>query len=117
MITLHDTNARMIADPEHWLIHFMNFVDDFRSRKDVRAIETPFEVPHERFSALLASTAEYLCRELGLAVPSWLSTIPAVRTPWFVSGMESLKAIAFVESPLPFRLRKILVLENFLSRA
>jgi hypothetical protein len=42
--------------------------------------------------------------------------VPAPHDPWFVSGMESLKAIALVESPLPFRLRKIFVLENFLSR-
>jgi hypothetical protein len=30
--------------------------------------------------------------------------------------MESLKAIALVESPLPFRIRKVFVLANFLSR-
>lgn len=105
-----------MADPQHWVIHLMDFVDDFRFWKDLRAIETPFEYSHERFDALLASTAEYLCKELGLQSPSWLATIPAVRVPWFVSGLESLKAIAFVESPLPFRLRKIFVLENFLHR-
>jgi hypothetical protein len=48
--------------------------------------------------------------------PEWILTVPAPRDPWFVSGMESLKAIAIVESPLPFRIRKIFVLENFLSR-
>jgi hypothetical protein len=30
--------------------------------------------------------------------------------------MENLKAIALVESPLRFRIRKIFVLENFLNR-
>ena len=33
-----------------------------------------------------------------------------------VGGLERLKAISIVESPLRFRIRKILVLENFLSR-
>jgi hypothetical protein len=66
--------------------------------------------------ALLAATAEQLCHELKLAPPPWIQAVPAVREPWFVSGMESLKAISLVESPLPFRLRKLFVLENFLSR-
>lgn len=39
-----------------------------------------------------------------------------IQPPWFVAGMENLKAIALAESPLRFRLRKIFVLENFLSR-
>ncbi len=117
MITIRETKEKMIADPRNWVIHLMDFVDDFRFNKDIKAIKIPFERSHERFDALLAATAEYLCRELGLATPSWLAAIPAVRIPWFVSGMENLKAIAFVESPLPFRLRKIFVLENFLSRA
>jgi hypothetical protein len=42
--------------------------------------------------------------------------IPAYKDPWFVSGMENLKAITLVESPLHFRRRKIFVLGNFLSR-
>jgi hypothetical protein len=66
--------------------------------------------------ALLASTAEALCDELGLAPPSWLSEIPACVEPYFVAGLENLKAITIVESPLRFRIRKIFVLENFLSR-
>jgi hypothetical protein len=107
----------MMADPDHWLVHFMNFVDDFRSTQDLRAVEIPFDRSHERFDALLAATVEELCKELGLQAPSWLEEVPAVKDPWFVSGMENLKAIAFVESPLPFRLRRIFVLENFLSRA
>lgn len=65
---------------------------------------------------LVASTVDYLCRELKMAPPTWVQQVPPCKDPWFVSGMENLKAIALVESPLPFRLRKIFVLENFLSR-
>ena len=93
----------------------MDFVDDFRYYRDQRMIEEPFELDDERFDALLAATAEQLCYELKINPPEWILAVPAPRDPWFVSGMESLKSIALVESPLPFRLRKIFVLENFLN--
>ena len=63
-----------------------------------------------------AATAEQLRYELKFKPPEWILAVSAPRDPWFVSKVESLKAIALVESPLPFRLRKIFVLENFLSR-
>jgi len=94
----------------------MDFVDDFRYYKNPSTLSEPFELTNERFDALLASTAHYLCDELDLACPRWILEVPACKEPWFVSGMESLKAIALVESPLQFRIRKIFVLENFLSR-
>jgi hypothetical protein len=94
----------------------MDFADDFRYYKDPTAIAEPIDLTNERFDALLASTAEYLCDELGLDVPEWILRVPVCKDPWFVSGMEDLKAIALVESPLRFRIRKIFVLENFLSR-
>jgi hypothetical protein len=37
--------------------------------------------------------------------------------PWFVAGIENLKASALVESPVQFRRNNIFVLGNFLSRA
>jgi hypothetical protein len=53
---------------------------------------------------------------LGLETPAWLDSVPPCQIPWFVSGLENLKAIALAESPLPFRWRKIFVTEGFLSR-
>ena len=94
----------------------MDFVDDFRKRKDPRMVEQPFTFNHERFDALLASVTHYLCDELKISVPGWVYDVPVCRAPWFVSGLENLKAIAIVESPAHFRLRKIFVLSNFLSR-
>lgn len=117
MQTLNQTKQRMSEDPQHWAIPLMDFVDDFRYYRDPQMIAEPFAMGDERMDALLAATAEQLCGELKLAVPPWIRAVPAVREPWFVSGMESLKAIALVESPLPFRLRKLFVLENFLARA
>ena len=116
MATLKQVKQQIAADPKNWFIYLMDFVDDFRRRRDRRMIEEPFEMDDERFDALLAATAEQLCGELKIEPPEWILAVPAVRRAWFVSGMESLKAIALVESPLPFRRRKVFVLENFLSR-
>jgi hypothetical protein len=116
MTTLRELKEQIIADPDWWLIHFMDFVDDFRRHKDPSAVAEPFELSDERIDALLASTAEALCDEIDIQPPDWLARVPACREPYFVSGLENLKAFSIVESPLRFRIRKIFVLENFLSR-
>ena len=116
MITLQDVKRQIAADPKHWAIFLMNFVDDFRYYKNLAAIAEPIQPTDQALDALLASTTEHLCDELNLATPAWLANVPACKTPWFVSGVENLKAIALVESPLRFRIRKIFVLGNFLSR-
>ena len=116
MITLQEAKRRMESDPKHWVVWLMDFVDDFRYHRNPAALNEPFELSDPKFDALLASTAEQLCAEMGLECPDWVLQVPACASPWFVAGMESLKAIALVESPLRFRIRKIFVLENFLSR-
>ena len=116
MITLRDTKKKMHQDAEWWQIHLANFVDDFRYYKDPQAMVEPFERSDERMDALLASTAESLCDEIGIQPPDWLKSIPACHDPYFVGEIQNLKSISIVESPLRFRLRKIFVLENFLSR-
>lgn len=116
MITIAETRQRMNEDPKWWQIPLMDFVDDFRRNKDERAVIASFEKGEEKMDAILASTAEAICDELNLTVPEWLGSVPACTEPWFVSGLENLKATAIVESPLRFRIRKIFVLENFLHR-
>jgi hypothetical protein len=116
MITLKETRQKIQKDTQWWAIPLMNFVDDFRRHKSLAAIEEPFERGEAKMDSLVAATAEALCDELGLEPPVWLGQIPECEEPWFVSGFERLKAISIVESPLRFRMRKIFVLENFLSR-
>ncbi len=95
----------------------MDFVDDFRYYKDLSSIKDPVSMGKDsELEALLSSVVEYLCDEIGATPPAWSSDIPACKEPYFVHGMENLKAISIVESPLRFRIRKIFVLENFLSR-
>ncbi|MCP4396863.1 MAG: hypothetical protein GY801_06135 [bacterium] len=115
-MTIQETKTAMKTNPEHWLIPFMNFVDHFRRTRRLDDICEPFECDDERWDALLASTIEYLCHEQGLDVPEWVWNVASCRFPWFVAGVESLKALTLVESPVYFRQRKIFVLENFLVR-
>ncbi len=116
MNPITEVKKQMQQEPEHWQIPFMDFVEDFRRYKDASAIAIPYKVNDEKIDALLAAAIEYLCHEQHMEVPDWLSNIPACQHPWFVAGIENLKAIALVESPLEFRIRKIFVLENFLDR-
>jgi len=116
MTTITEVKNQIKADPENWFVPFMDFVDDFRRYKNLSAIENSFESDDERTDALLASTIEYLCDELKLENPDWTWDVPPCRYPYFVSGIENLKAITIVESPVFFRRRKIFVLENFLDR-
>ena len=115
-MTLCEVKDQINADPKWWRIHFMDFVDDFRHCKDPQAVAEPFELSDQKMDALLASMAESLCDEMGIEPPEWLARVPACREPYFVGGLENLKAFSIVESPLRFRIRKIFVLENFLSR-
>lgn len=116
MITIRETKEKMIADERWWKIHFYDFVDDFRFHKNLTAIGEPFNFDNNKFDALLASTVEALCKELNLPTPDWTQRVPPCDEPFFVAGFENLKATAIVESPLPFRIRKIFVTESFLQR-
>jgi hypothetical protein len=116
MISLREVKDRISADPKNWCVYLMDFVDDFRHHRDPRAVSEPFAPSDPKLDALLASTAEALCDEVRIEAPEWLARVPACPEPYFVGGLENLKAIAIVESPLRFRIRKIFVLDNFLSR-
>ncbi|MFL6230366.1 MAG: hypothetical protein ACJ741_16460 [Pyrinomonadaceae bacterium] len=116
MISLREVKDQISADPKNWRVYLMDFVDDFRRHRDPRSVAEPFVPSDRKVDALLASTAETLCDEVGLELPEWLTRVPSCPDPYFVGELENLKAISIVESPLRFRLRKIFVLENFLSR-
>lgn len=116
MTTLKETKEKINADSENWKLFFYDFVDDFRYFKDVKLISEPFNFNNEKFDALLASTAEKLCEEMGLDIPKWLNETPNCKIPFFVAGFENLKATAIVQSPLRYRIRNIFVTESFLER-
>ena len=112
-------SARMAAEGEsswkHWLFEL---VDAFRRQADAALFEAPPRPAlSPRVRCLLAATVEALCAERGLTPPWWCGGVGPLPVPWFVSGSESLKALALVESPLEFRKRNLFVLANFLARA
>jgi len=113
--SVEDVSLRIVDEGfESWKLHLFNFVDRFRDTCDPHLIERgPVEELDPRLRALMASTVETLCSP----APAWCRGIEALKEPWFVAGIESLKASALIESPAIFRARNIFVLENFLSRA
>jgi len=110
---------RVLADgAESWTVHLFDFVDAFRRTHDPELIREPIpELGTERLAAVFAGTVEALCAETEMCAPPWCQAVPGLPTPWFVSGVENLKASALAESPVPFRRRNVFVLRNFLARA
>ena len=99
-------------------VPFFNAVDEVRRSRRFQALKSLYSRSRRtRERALLNSTACALAAELGEAPPWWAMRPQVLSEPWFVSGIENLKASALVESPLPFRRNNVFVLGNFLSRA
>jgi hypothetical protein len=101
-----------------WKGWLAELVDDFRRQPLRTLIETPPPVTlPAQVRCLVASTVEALCAERGVTPPAWCAAIGPLPEPWFVAGIENLKASALVEAPAQFRKRNVFVLGNFLSRA
>ena len=67
--------------------------------------------------AYLAAVAEHLSLAYGLQVPPWTQSPRRVlEKPFFAGGMEGLKPLLLVESPLAFRKRNIFVSHDALDR-
>ncbi len=103
---------------DSWKIHLFNFVDSFRRSRDERLILLPPIASLDiRLRALFQAVVVALVEELKINEPAWTKRPIFLDEPWFVSGVESLKAFALLESPYMFRRHNIFVLKNFLSRA
>ncbi len=103
---------------DSWKTHLFDFVDEFRRTVDARLILLPPPSGTDiKIAALLASTVRALCEEVSIDTPIWALRRRFLPTPWFVSEMNSLKASAILEAPLPFRANNIFVHDNFLARA
>src|SRR5690606_1439150 len=91
-------------------VPFFNAVDEARRTRGFHALRSLYSRSRRtRERALLNATACALAAEFGEAPPWWAMHPLALPEPWFVAGMESLKATALVESPLPFRRNNIFV--------
>lgn len=116
--SVQETSIRMALDGfDSWKVHLFDFVDAFRRTHATELIaESPVTELDARLQALCASTVEAVCTEWHSRPPAWCSGIPPLPRPWFVAGIENLKATALMESPVWFRSRNIFVLGNFLNR-
>lgn len=100
-----------------WKLWLFEFVDAFRhSPGEELVMVPPSPQTGARITALLAATVEALCADQSIPIPWWCGGVGVLPEPWFVAGIENLKAIALVESPAPYRRRNIFVLANFLTR-
>lgn len=115
--TLHI--SYQLLDGSDWRISLFNFVDRFRFTKDPAMVKYPPVIDLEpKLQALIASTVCQLCSELKIPIPKWaMNPDLHLKEPWFVAGVENLKAMALIESPMFYRKNNIFVLDNFLSRA
>ncbi|MEO8061629.1 MAG: hypothetical protein ABI821_02665 [Pseudomonadota bacterium] len=98
-------------------VPFFDAVDEVRRSRRFEALKRLYSRSRRtRERALINSTACALAAELGESPPWWATRPLFLSEPWFVSGVENLKASALVESPTSFRRNNVFVLGNFLSR-
>ena len=60
-------------------------------------------------SNYLAAMVEYACGKRRIQVPDWPRDVPPLTTPWFASGLESLRLYLLTSSPPAFRRRNLFV--------
>jgi hypothetical protein len=115
MMTVQELRDDITGDPEHWMTHFFNFVDDFRCYKKASQVSR-FKSAGDKYDYLLASVIEYLCDEMGMIHPKWTRRIGRLKDPWFLSDLRTGIILGLLESPAMYRQRNIFVSKDFLFR-
>ncbi len=121
MITALECYRLVLTHPESYQLYVNELIDDFRrANPEIRVamVRDPlpsFEGPMEGLIAAVIST---LCRERNVETPDWVDQTWSPE-PFFIWPAKSfaMRVRLMVESPLAFRLRRVFVPENYLSRA
>jgi hypothetical protein len=117
----------LLRDGEGPWIALGDFLDDwYRADPDQRAlmVAEPIAIaesdPNRRWAALFAAVVDWLCWITAPRVepPAWIADdIFTLPEPWFVSEGASLHDWQLIESPAPFRMRRIYTDSSIVSRA
>ena len=96
------------------------FVDAFRraDRPGREALIADSIAASGALEGLVAGVVSALCREAGLAPPAWVGHTSSAE-PFFALPATSfeMRLRLMIESPPAFRIRRVFVPENYLSRA
>ncbi|MCK4763912.1 MAG: hypothetical protein KAW12_17050 [Candidatus Aminicenantes bacterium] len=99
-----------------------DFIDEFKradtAGKQEMVKRFPFKgIKDKKHAAYVAAMVEELCFTNNIEIPDWVFDRKySLREPFFVGGLENLKAFLLVESPVSFRRRNIFVSRNVLQR-
>ncbi|MBI5531212.1 MAG: hypothetical protein HY898_00750 [Deltaproteobacteria bacterium] len=109
------------ADSGHYQLHINEFVDGFRGAlPEARGelINDPLPSQEGRMEGLIAAVVSSLCRECDMPAPAWVGNTSSDE-PFFVLPAKSfaMRVRLMIESPPAFRIRRVFVPENYLSRA
>ncbi|MFH1340446.1 MAG: hypothetical protein ABIL01_04400 [Pseudomonadota bacterium] len=117
--TLVEVVRRVKAGEHAFDPSIREFLDAFYVNGDSRqqAIDDRPDSIDAVHDAYVAAVAEHLARVYGLRIPEWSEAHGnGLREPFFAGGLQSLKGVLAVESPIAFRRRLLFVSKDALSR-
>lgn len=80
-------------------------------------VDAPILTGDERYDALIAAVVEDCCVNRAVATPPWVYEPQRSVQPWYVAGLNSLRADADRETPPVFRRHGVMILAQEFARA